>query len=47
VETAPGDTAPPAQAWWDVPVAATATRPAARAARAAYDRQAAARRRHL
>jgi 3D-(3,5/4)-trihydroxycyclohexane-1,2-dione acylhydrolase (decyclizing) len=39
--------APPAQAWWDVPVAATATRPAARKAREAYDRHAATRRRHL
>ncbi|MFG2137265.1 3D-(3,5/4)-trihydroxycyclohexane-1,2-dione acylhydrolase (decyclizing) [Streptomyces sp. NPDC048650] len=50
VETETADTvpgAPEAQAWWDVPVAETATRPAAVAARAAYDRQAAARRRHL
>lgn len=38
---------PPAQAWWDVPVAETATRKAAVEAREAYDRQAAQRRRHL
>ncbi|OKK19591.1 3D-(3,5/4)-trihydroxycyclohexane-1,2-dione hydrolase [Streptomyces sp. CB00455] len=38
---------PPAQAWWDVPVAETATRRAAAEAREAYDRQAAQRRRHL
>ncbi|GHE41336.1 3D-(3,5/4)-trihydroxycyclohexane-1,2-dione acylhydrolase (decyclizing) [Streptomyces vinaceus] len=38
---------PPAQAWWDVPVAETATRKAAAAAREEYDRQAAQRRRHL
>ncbi|MEU4897199.1 3D-(3,5/4)-trihydroxycyclohexane-1,2-dione acylhydrolase (decyclizing) [Streptomyces sp. NPDC044780] len=43
--TAPG--APEAQAWWDVPVAQTATRPAAVKAREDYDRHAAARRRHL
>ncbi|MFG3494241.1 3D-(3,5/4)-trihydroxycyclohexane-1,2-dione acylhydrolase (decyclizing) [Streptomyces sp. NPDC047928] len=50
VETATADTvsgAPPAEAWWDVPVAATATRPAAVKAREEYDRQVAARRRHL
>ncbi|MEV7466379.1 3D-(3,5/4)-trihydroxycyclohexane-1,2-dione acylhydrolase (decyclizing) [Streptomyces kronopolitis] len=50
VETETADTvpgAPEAQAWWDVPVAETATRPAAVAARQAYDRQAAGRRRHL
>ncbi|MDT0318259.1 3D-(3,5/4)-trihydroxycyclohexane-1,2-dione acylhydrolase (decyclizing) [Streptomyces millisiae] len=47
VETDPADTAPPAQAWWDVPVAAVADRPAARRAREAYERGAAARRRHL
>ncbi|MEU0943493.1 3D-(3,5/4)-trihydroxycyclohexane-1,2-dione acylhydrolase (decyclizing) [Streptomyces canus] len=41
------DTAPPAQAWWDVPVAQTASREAAVAARTEYDRQAAARRTHL
>ncbi|MGW0390763.1 3D-(3,5/4)-trihydroxycyclohexane-1,2-dione acylhydrolase (decyclizing) [Streptomyces sp. NPDC003042] len=38
---------PPAQAWWDVPVAETATRGSAAAAREEYDRQAAQRRRHL
>ncbi|MER7733787.1 3D-(3,5/4)-trihydroxycyclohexane-1,2-dione acylhydrolase (decyclizing) [Streptomyces erythrochromogenes] len=38
---------PPAQAWWDVPVAETATRKAAAGARDEYDRQAAQRRRHL
>ncbi|MFI1400668.1 3D-(3,5/4)-trihydroxycyclohexane-1,2-dione acylhydrolase (decyclizing) [Streptomyces sp. NPDC020681] len=50
VETETADTvsgAPPAQAWWDVPVAETATRPSAVKAREEYDRQAAARRRHL
>ncbi|MEU7431002.1 3D-(3,5/4)-trihydroxycyclohexane-1,2-dione acylhydrolase (decyclizing) [Streptomyces sioyaensis] len=50
VETETADTvpgAPEAQAWWDVPVAETATRPAALAARQAYDRQVAGRRRHL
>ncbi|MFC0601017.1 3D-(3,5/4)-trihydroxycyclohexane-1,2-dione acylhydrolase (decyclizing) [Streptomyces palmae] len=50
VETRTADTvpgAPAAQAWWDVPVARTATRQAAVEARAAYDRQVAARRRHL
>lgn len=50
VETETADTvpgAPEAQAWWDVPVAETATRPAAVAARRAYERQAAGRRRHL
>ncbi|MFG2581343.1 3D-(3,5/4)-trihydroxycyclohexane-1,2-dione acylhydrolase (decyclizing) [Streptomyces malaysiensis] len=50
VETETADTvsgAPGAQAWWDVPVARTATRPAAVKAREDYDRQAAARRRHL
>ncbi|AWK08725.1 3D-(3,5/4)-trihydroxycyclohexane-1,2-dione acylhydrolase (decyclizing) [Streptomyces spongiicola] len=49
-ETETADTvsgAPPAQAWWDVPVAETATRPSAVKAREEYDRQAAARRRHL
>ena len=40
-------TAPPAAAWWDVPVAQTASREAAVAARTEYDRQAAARRTHL
>ncbi|MFD7261535.1 3D-(3,5/4)-trihydroxycyclohexane-1,2-dione acylhydrolase (decyclizing) [Streptomyces sp. NPDC059874] len=38
---------PPAQAWWDVPVAETAKRKAAAQAREEYDRQAAQRRRHL
>ncbi|MFH8595641.1 3D-(3,5/4)-trihydroxycyclohexane-1,2-dione acylhydrolase (decyclizing) [Streptomyces rimosus] len=50
VETATADTvpgAPGAQAWWDVPVAETATRPAAVEARKEYDRHAAERRRHL
>ncbi|MFF1834574.1 3D-(3,5/4)-trihydroxycyclohexane-1,2-dione acylhydrolase (decyclizing) [Streptomyces sp. NPDC058231] len=50
VETETADTVsgpPPAQAWWDVPVAETATRPAAVKAREDYDRQVAARRRHL
>ncbi|MFI6344006.1 3D-(3,5/4)-trihydroxycyclohexane-1,2-dione acylhydrolase (decyclizing) [Streptomyces sp. NPDC050560] len=45
--TGTGPDAPPAQAWWDVPVAEAATRPAAVKAREEYDRQAAARRRHL
>ncbi|MDT0377737.1 3D-(3,5/4)-trihydroxycyclohexane-1,2-dione acylhydrolase (decyclizing) [Streptomyces sp. DSM 42041] len=35
------------QAWWDVPVAETASRPAAVEARREYDRHAAHRRRHL
>lgn len=50
VETETPDTVsgpPPAQAWWDVPVAQTATRPAAVKAREEYDRHVAARRRHL
>ncbi|WP_058046883.1 3D-(3,5/4)-trihydroxycyclohexane-1,2-dione acylhydrolase (decyclizing) [Streptomyces roseifaciens] len=50
VETETADTvpgAPPAQAWWDVPVAGTATRPAARRAREEYERHATARRRYL
>ncbi|MGW2056655.1 3D-(3,5/4)-trihydroxycyclohexane-1,2-dione acylhydrolase (decyclizing) [Streptomyces sp. NPDC001840] len=50
VETETADTVsgvPPAQAWWDVPVAGTATRTAAVKAREEYDRHAAARRRHL
>ncbi|MGW4239220.1 3D-(3,5/4)-trihydroxycyclohexane-1,2-dione acylhydrolase (decyclizing) [Streptomyces sp. NPDC004749] len=50
VETGTGDTGPgvpSAQAWWDVPVAGTATRASAVRARADYDRHAAARRRHL
>ncbi|MFE3824001.1 3D-(3,5/4)-trihydroxycyclohexane-1,2-dione acylhydrolase (decyclizing) [Streptomyces sp. NPDC059092] len=50
VETETADTVsgvPPAQAWWDVPVAETATRIAAVEAREEYDRHAATRRRHL
>ncbi|MFI9027531.1 3D-(3,5/4)-trihydroxycyclohexane-1,2-dione acylhydrolase (decyclizing) [Streptomyces sp. NPDC053560] len=50
VETETADTvpgAPAAQAWWDVPVAETATREAALLAREEYDHQAAGRRRHL
>ncbi|MGC5361702.1 3D-(3,5/4)-trihydroxycyclohexane-1,2-dione acylhydrolase (decyclizing) [Streptomyces sp. DT24] len=50
VETAPDaplSGPPPAQAWWDVPVAGTATRPAAVEAREEYDRHRADRRRHL
>lgn len=50
VETESADTVsgvPPAQAWWDVPVAETATRPSAVKAREEYDRQTRARRRHL
>ncbi|WP_299527568.1 3D-(3,5/4)-trihydroxycyclohexane-1,2-dione acylhydrolase (decyclizing) [uncultured Streptomyces sp.] len=38
---------PPVRAWWDVPVAETATRPAATEARAEYERQRAARRHRL
>lgn len=38
---------PPAQAWWDVPVAETATRPSAVKAREEYDRHVSTRRRHL
>ncbi|MFJ1645745.1 3D-(3,5/4)-trihydroxycyclohexane-1,2-dione acylhydrolase (decyclizing) [Streptomyces sp. NPDC088258] len=50
VETETADTVsgvPPAQAWWDVPVAETATRTSAASAREEYERFAAARRRHL
>ncbi|ARX83604.1 3D-(3,5/4)-trihydroxycyclohexane-1,2-dione hydrolase [Streptomyces alboflavus] len=50
VETETADTVsgpPPAQAWWDVPVAETATRPSAVTAREEYDRHVSARRRHL
>ncbi|MGW6565698.1 3D-(3,5/4)-trihydroxycyclohexane-1,2-dione acylhydrolase (decyclizing) [Streptomyces sp. NPDC054975] len=50
VETETPDTvsgAPPAQAWWDVPVAETSTRPSAVKAREEYDRHVTARRRHL
>ncbi|GGT92147.1 3D-(3,5/4)-trihydroxycyclohexane-1,2-dione acylhydrolase (decyclizing) [Streptomyces lateritius] len=49
-ETETADTvsgAPPAQAWWDVPVAETATRSSAVKAREEYDRHVTARRRHL
>ncbi|MDI3404295.1 3D-(3,5/4)-trihydroxycyclohexane-1,2-dione acylhydrolase (decyclizing) [Streptomyces cavernicola] len=50
VETETPDTVsgvPPAQAWWDVPVAETASRPAVAPAREEYERQARLRRRHL
>ncbi|MEU3886170.1 3D-(3,5/4)-trihydroxycyclohexane-1,2-dione acylhydrolase (decyclizing) [Streptomyces sp. NPDC029041] len=50
VETQTADTvsgAPPAQAWWDVPVAQTATRPSAVKARELYERHVSTRRRHL
>ncbi|MEU9449928.1 3D-(3,5/4)-trihydroxycyclohexane-1,2-dione acylhydrolase (decyclizing) [Streptomyces sp. NPDC048277] len=47
IETDPAPTAPPAEAWWDVPVAETASREAAVQAREDYDRQLAERRRHL
>ncbi|MFE9098378.1 3D-(3,5/4)-trihydroxycyclohexane-1,2-dione acylhydrolase (decyclizing) [Streptomyces sp. NPDC007264] len=50
VETETADTvsgAPPAQAWWDVPVAETATRPSAVKARELYERHVSTRRRHL
>jgi 3D-(3,5/4)-trihydroxycyclohexane-1,2-dione acylhydrolase (decyclizing) len=47
VETDPTPTAPPAEAWWDVPVAEVATREAAVSARERYDRHVAGRRRHL
>ncbi|MEU3514581.1 3D-(3,5/4)-trihydroxycyclohexane-1,2-dione acylhydrolase (decyclizing) [Streptomyces sp. NPDC006654] len=50
VETQTADTVsgpPPAQAWWDVPVAATATRAAAVKARELYERHVSTRRRHL
>ncbi|MFI9168933.1 3D-(3,5/4)-trihydroxycyclohexane-1,2-dione acylhydrolase (decyclizing) [Streptomyces lincolnensis] len=40
-------TAPPAEAWWDVPVAEVASREAAVQARERYDRDVAARRHHL
>ncbi|GGT28579.1 3D-(3,5/4)-trihydroxycyclohexane-1,2-dione acylhydrolase (decyclizing) [Streptomyces purpureus] len=49
-ETKTADTVsgpPPAQAWWDVPVAETSTRPSAVKAREEYDRHVTARRRHL
>ncbi|WP_411293887.1 3D-(3,5/4)-trihydroxycyclohexane-1,2-dione acylhydrolase (decyclizing) [Streptomyces kunmingensis] len=50
VETETADTVsgpPPAQAWWDVPVAETANSSPAVKAREEYDRQAAKRRSHL
>jgi 3D-(3,5/4)-trihydroxycyclohexane-1,2-dione acylhydrolase (decyclizing) len=50
VETETADTVsgpPAADAWWDVPVAETATRPSAASAREEYDRHVAARRHHL
>ncbi|MYZ06018.1 3D-(3,5/4)-trihydroxycyclohexane-1,2-dione acylhydrolase (decyclizing) [Streptomyces sp. SID2999] len=50
VETETSDSvsgAPEAAAWWDVPVAETATRPSAVEARELYERQLPARRRHL
>ncbi|BBC36209.1 Thiamine pyrophosphate enzyme, C-terminal TPP binding domain protein [Streptomyces graminofaciens] len=50
VETQTADTVsgpPPAQAWWDVPVAETATRSSAVKAREEYDRHVSTRRRHL
>ncbi|MCD7443406.1 3D-(3,5/4)-trihydroxycyclohexane-1,2-dione acylhydrolase (decyclizing) [Streptomyces lincolnensis] len=42
-----GPAAPPAEAWWDVPVAEVASREAAVQAREHYDREVAARRHHL
>ena len=50
VETETADTVsgpPPAQAWWDVPVAETAARSAAVKARELYERHVSTRRRHL
>ncbi|GAA4822987.1 3D-(3,5/4)-trihydroxycyclohexane-1,2-dione acylhydrolase (decyclizing) [Streptomyces ziwulingensis] len=47
VETDPAPTAPPAEAWWDVPVAEVSGREPATRARARYDRAVTARRRHL
>ncbi|MFE6775450.1 3D-(3,5/4)-trihydroxycyclohexane-1,2-dione acylhydrolase (decyclizing) [Streptomyces sp. NPDC057702] len=50
VETETTDTvssAPGTHAWWDVPVAEAATRPAATRARQEYDQRVTARRRHL
>src|SRR5439155_10089064 len=47
VETDTAATAPAAQAWWDVPVAEVASRPAAVEARKTYERHSAGRRRHL
>ncbi|MFF3333021.1 3D-(3,5/4)-trihydroxycyclohexane-1,2-dione acylhydrolase (decyclizing) [Streptomyces sp. NPDC002888] len=43
----PTSAAPPAEAWWDVPVAETASRASAVEARGRYDREVAGRRRHL
>jgi 3D-(3,5/4)-trihydroxycyclohexane-1,2-dione acylhydrolase (decyclizing) len=47
VETDPTPTSPPAEAWWDVPVAEVASREAASHARERYERHAAGRRRPL
>ncbi|MFE2051815.1 3D-(3,5/4)-trihydroxycyclohexane-1,2-dione acylhydrolase (decyclizing) [Streptomyces sp. NPDC059459] len=47
VETDPTPTAPPAQAWWDVPVAEVSARGPATDARAQYERAVADRRHHL
>ncbi|MFI5569793.1 3D-(3,5/4)-trihydroxycyclohexane-1,2-dione acylhydrolase (decyclizing) [Streptomyces sp. NPDC051740] len=47
VETDPAPTAPPAEAWWDVPVAEVSAREAAVRARARYDAEVTGRRRHL
>ncbi|MFV0132518.1 3D-(3,5/4)-trihydroxycyclohexane-1,2-dione acylhydrolase (decyclizing) [Streptomyces sp. HMX87] len=47
VETDPAPTAPPAEAWWDVPVAEVSGREAATGARERYERAVADRRRHL
>ncbi|AKZ59560.1 3D-(3,5/4)-trihydroxycyclohexane-1,2-dione hydrolase [Streptomyces ambofaciens ATCC 23877] len=47
VETDPAPTAPPAEAWWDVPVAEVSTREPATGARAEYERAVADRRHHL
>ncbi|MFI8365986.1 3D-(3,5/4)-trihydroxycyclohexane-1,2-dione acylhydrolase (decyclizing) [Streptomyces sp. NPDC085466] len=50
IETETGDSVsgpPPAQAWWDVPVAEISTRPSAVKAREEYDRHVTARRRRL
>ncbi len=48
VETDPApQAAPPAAAWWDVPVAEVSAREAATGARAEYERAVADRRRHL
>jgi len=47
VETDPSPTSPPAEAWWDVPVAEVASREAAVQARERYDGHVADRRRHL